>query len=49
MLVDLFKGRSADLLRSENCPSAPPGTFPARGDTLRRFLTRPWGIVKSAV
>jgi hypothetical protein len=23
-----FKGRSADLLRSESCPSAPPGTFP---------------------
>jgi hypothetical protein len=29
-----FQGRSADLLRIENRPSAPPGTFPARGGAL---------------
>ena len=44
-----FQGRSADLLRSENRPSAPPGTFPARGGALRRCQTHAWGIVKSAV
>jgi hypothetical protein len=46
-----FQGRSADLLRSENRPSAsaPPGTFPARGGALWRCPTRSWGIVKSAV
>jgi hypothetical protein len=43
------QGRSADLLRSENRPSAPPGTFPARGGALRYQLTRLWASMKVAV
>ena len=44
-----FQGRSADLLRSENRPSAPPGTFPARGGALQHQLTRLWASMKVAV
>jgi hypothetical protein len=44
-----FQGRSAGLLRSENRPSAPPGTFPARGGALRYQLTRLWASMKFAV
>jgi hypothetical protein len=44
-----FKGRFADLLRSENRLSAPPGTFPARGGTHRYQLTRLWASIQFSV